>query len=105
MCRLALRDVIGIAARPGLGLDRGHLRLGAGDDLGHIEKIEAQMVEIGRYFLAANRRLDALDGGENHVGVGVAVAAGVFGQEPAAALGLHDRRADRLVIRFGRRRG
>ena len=53
------------------------------------------MVGIGRYFLAANRRLDALDGGEDHVGVGVAVAAGVFGQEPAAALGLHDRRADR----------
>src|ERR1700746_2441446 len=47
---------------------------------------------------ATHRRLQAVDGAEQHLGVGVTIASGIFGEKPAAAVGLHDRGFDRLVI-------
>ncbi len=50
------------------------------------------------WALAAHRGLDAVERLEQHRGVGLAVAAGIFGEEPAAARGLHHGGLDRLVV-------
>ena len=46
----------------------------------------------GRLFLRGDALLDAGDGIEHKAGVGIAVALGIFAEEPAAARGLHEGR-------------
>ncbi len=57
-----------------------------------------------RLPLACEARLEALDRIEHHARVGVAVALGVFGQEPAPARRLHERFMDGVVVPVGRQR-
>ncbi|HEX3937187.1 MAG TPA: hypothetical protein VHX43_06750 [Xanthobacteraceae bacterium] len=55
--------------------------------------------------ICGNGRLDASQHRHQRASVGVAVAAGEFGQKPAAALGGGDRRVNRIIFRFLRRLG
>ncbi len=92
-----------LAVMRGVGLDRGDFRLGAGDRLGHLDQVEADAVDRLDAALAPQHRLEAVEGGKQHRGVGVAVAPGILGQEPAPAHGLHDRGFDGLVIGLAER--
>ena len=89
----------------GVGLDLGDLRAGAGDGLGHLQKIGAEALLGLLASFRADHRLDALDGGQEELGVGTAVPPGIFLQEPASALGMHQGRANGIVIALRRRRG
>ena len=60
-----------------------------------------------RCFCARKALLDSRDRIEHHAGVGVAVALGVFAEEPAAPRRLHEGFADRVIVLLARhaRRG
>ncbi len=80
--------------------------LGVGERLGLRPRL-SQRSRLGlglRLPLARKTCLDALDRVEHHARVGVAVALGVFGQEPAAARRLHERLMDRGVVLVRRQR-
>ena len=49
--------------------------------------------------VGAQARLEPLDRGQQHLGVGIAVAPGIFGQEGAAARARRQRGAERLIAR------
>jgi hypothetical protein len=88
----------------GVGFDLGDLRAGAGDGLGHLQKIGAEALLGLLVSFRADHRLDALDGGQEELGIGAAVPPGIFLQEPASALGMHQGRANGIVIALRRRR-
>ena len=91
-------DLARVAA---LGLDRGDLRLGAGDRVGHVEEVGAHALEVGAAGLLGQRVLEPGDGVEHELGIGLASAPGKLGQEPAAAHGFFHRASDGFVIRIG----
>jgi hypothetical protein len=102
------------AARVATGHGRCELCPGAGDDTGHLHKLGAQALVIvadGRHLrhrsrVSARSCRDPLDRGKQLRGIGLAVAAGIFGQEPAPPLGREHGSANRLEIRLaGRRHG
>ena len=67
-------------------LDRGDLALGLGDGGGHLDDVEADLVDRGGDTggrLGFHGALEFLDGIEQHRGIRVAVSPGIFGQEPA----------------------
>ncbi|OJH18113.1 hypothetical protein BLX88_14850, partial [Bacillus obstructivus] len=54
--------------------------------------------------LRAEAILDPRHGIEHHARIGIAVALGVFAEEPAAPRGLHEGRADRGIVLLARQR-
>ena len=88
----------------GVGFELGDLRPGAGDGLGHLQKIGAEALLGLLVSFRADHRLDALDGGQEELGIGAAVPPGIFLQEPASALGIHQGRTNGVVITLRRRR-
>ena len=60
---------------------------------------------FGNVILGGEIFLDPRHRVEHHAGIGVAVAPGVFGEEPAAARRLHEGFADRVVVGLARKRG
>jgi hypothetical protein len=102
--RLALGgDRFGIRGR--IGSDVGDLGPRPGDRLGHFEKVGAEALRGLQIALRADHRLDSADGGQQQLGIGAAVAPGIFFQEPASTLGLHQGGADGLVVALRGRRG
>ena len=57
------------------------------------------------FLLRGEALLDPRHRVEHHAGVGVAVALGVFGEEPAAPRSLHEGFADRGIVLLARQRG
>jgi hypothetical protein len=55
--------------------------------------------------LGGEALLDPVHRVQHHVGVGIAVALGVFGQEPAAPRSLHEGFGDRGIVLLARQRG
>ena len=92
------------AARRRFRLDPGDLGARLGDRLGHFEEVDAEALKGFAAAVAADDGLDALDGIEQEPGIGVAVAAREFAEEPAAARAAHDRRADGVVVALRRTR-
>ncbi len=86
----------GIGRRRLVGRDFGS---DAVDRRGNVGELAGLGLGTVRRWLAAKRRLDARDGADQDLRVGVAIATGVFGQKTAAALGRHDGDADGVVIR------
>ena len=69
----------------GVGFDLGDLRAGAGDGLGHFQKIGAEALLGLLVSFRADHRLDALDGGQEELGIGAAVPPG----RPGGLSGAH----------------
>ena len=97
---------VGLRRRAGgLGLDPGDLGARLGDRLRHVEEVAAKTL-IGLLVpFAPNHGLDAFDRGKHLEGVGVAVAAGVFVEEPAPACAFRHGRANDVVLALRRRLG
>jgi hypothetical protein len=85
-----------------IGRGQCELRPGARDNTGHLGKLGAQALESN--VAAARSRRNPLDGGEHLRGVGLTVAAGIFGEEPAPTFGREHGGANRLIIGLARRR-
>ena len=81
----------------------GHLGAGAGDGIGHLHQVAAESADVVRP-VRGDDVLDAPDRVQQHLGVGVAVAARVFGEEPPAPLGFPDGVLDGIVLRRVQRR-
>ena len=58
----------------------------------------------GRLPLGGHAFFDPRHRVEHHAGVGIAVALGIFAEEPAAPRGLHERFADRVIVLLARLR-
>lgn len=82
-------------------LDRRDLGLGARDRLRHIGDGEANAVLVRRFRARGKSVLQLLDRVEHLFRVGMAVAARVFVEKPAPALGFLHGRGDRLEVGFG----
>ena len=63
-------DMARVAA---LGPDRGDLRLGAGDRVGHVDEVGAHALEVGAARLLGERVLEPGDGVEHEAGIGLAM--------------------------------
>ena len=84
-------------------LDRGDLRLGAGDRVRHVDEVEAHALGAGNARPLLQAPLQLSDRLQHEPGVGLAVAAHVLGQKPAPARGLQHGAENRLVIGVGHR--
>ncbi len=85
------------------GRDRD--RLGLADGAADLDQRLGQAVLDDGLSLCRKGFFDFRDRIEHHARVGIAVALGIFAEEPAAARGLHEGFADRVVIllvRLGR---
>ena len=82
------------------GVDRRDLGLRARDGGRHFPKVVAQTVDVLGHAFAGDGLFQAADRIEQDLGVGVAVAARIFPQEPAPALGFHNGKLDGVVIRL-----
>ena len=59
----------------------------------------------GVFLLGSEALLDPRHRVEHHAGIGIAVALGVFGEEPTAPRSLHEGFADRGIVLLTRQRG
>lgn len=93
------------------GFDRGGIAcrdrngLGLADGAADLDQRLGQAVLDAGLSLCRKGFFDFRDRIQHHAGVGIAVALGIFAEEPAAARGLHEGFADRVVIllvRLGR---
>ena len=93
-----LQQVEQIGELGGLGQRAGGIDVGAGEadgDQQHVQLV-AQLRQRGA--VGAHQRLQAVERGEQHLRVGVAVAPGIFGEEGMAARARGQRRVERLEI-------
>jgi hypothetical protein len=97
------RHCLGLAEPRGGEL--GDFSAGLRDRPRHLQQVAAKALVGVPAAVAADHRLDALDGVEHEPGIGVAVAARIFLQEPAAARALHDGRADGVIVALRWQRG
>ena len=67
--------------------------------------LEACLPLKGLFPLGGEALLDPRHRIQHHAGVGIAVALGVFGQEPAAPRSLHEGFGDRRIVLLARQRG
>ncbi|MEH2536364.1 hypothetical protein [Bradyrhizobium sp. AZCC 1699] len=100
------------AADGGKRLGQALLRRGSrSDGLGRLLRRKAFLpLEVcfplkGLFPLGGEALLDPRHRVQHHAGVGIAVALGVFGQEPAAPRSLHEGFGDRSIVLLARQRG